>query len=320
MGFWSGSTVVVTGAHGFTGSHLCRELLKAGAAVRALVKPVANLENLADICDDVELVHGDITDPSGLLSAFRGGDYLFSPAAIVPVGEAGASPDQAVRVNTFGAYYVAFGAMRSGIKKMLHISTCHVYGNQPDREFPISETAVPRPTEVYAMSKHAGEVLVNAVAAQGLPVVTSRAFAKYGQGQTTRFLIPNVIVQLLRGEEVRLGDPRPTRDYSYIVDIVRGYMLILEKGVPGEIYHLSSGVERSAGEIYEFLVRMCGANGRVVWNNTVREHDIMRQVGDSSKARKELGWEPQVEFEDGIRMTVEWWRERLYERSLRSKG
>lgn len=311
MSFWLGARVLVTGANGFTGSHLCRELLKQGASVKGLVKPEARLDNLLDIRHEMERVEGSVTDLDFLLSVFRGVDYVFNPASVVALLEAWESPNRAIEVNSVGAYNVAYAAMRSGAKKLLSISTCHVYGNQPASQLPLRETAEPAPAEIYASSKYAGEILVRAVVAQGFPVVFARAFAKYGPGQTTRFLIPNIISQVVRGGEVRLGSPKPTRDYTYIVDIVQGYMRMIEQGRSGEIYHLSSQVERSVGQIYEEIARQCGGNGRVLWDNTTRPNDTLRQVGDSSKSRRELGWEPNVGWEEGLKLTIEWWRERV---------
>ncbi len=312
MSFWRGVPVLVTGANGLTGSHLCRELLKEGARVRGLVRPTSRLENLLDIRDRMELAVGDVTDPATLRPALAGVGCLFHSGAVVSLSDAMHDPDKAIQVNSVGAYNIASSAMKAGVKKMLHIGTCHIYGDQP--VYPIPETAVPRPIGIYAAAKFSGEILIRSLLLQGFQVVFSRSFAKFGPGQSTHFLIPNIIAQVLRGEEVRLGDPRPTRDYCYITDVVRGYMRILEKGRAGEIYHLSSGVERSVEQIYDLVARMCESRVRPVWNQSARSIDTLRQAGDSTKNRTELGWEPQVSFEEGLRTTIAWWRERMVER------
>lgn len=314
MSFWAGARVLVTAAGGFTGSHLCRQLIKEGARVRGLLKPTSSLDNLRDLQDPLELIPGDITDSSSLPAAMKGVEYVFHSAAVVPLAEAVEFPEKAVQVNSVGAYNVALAARKGGAKKMLQISTCHIYGNQP--EYPIRETAVPRPNGIYAAAKLSGEILVNSLICRNFPIVFSRSFAKFGPGQSTQFLIPNIITQLLKGGEVRLGDPRPTRDYTYVVDVVRGYMKLLESGCSGETYHLSSGVERAVSEIAETIARICQIPLHSVWNPGFRSIDIIRQVGDSSKARTELGWQPQVSFEEGLQWTIEWWRERLYQKSL----
>jgi nucleoside-diphosphate-sugar epimerase len=314
VSFWNGARVLVTGASGFTGSHLCRELVKEGARVRGLVRPVSPLDRLRDLKEWVELMQGDITDPSSLERPLKGIDYVFHPAAVVLLSEAVARPEKAIEVNTLGAYHVACAAKSAGVKKFLYVGTCHVYGDQP--EYPIRETAIPRPVGIYSAAKLSGEVLVRSLISPDFPIVFSRAFAKFGPGQSTQFLISNILSQMLQDKAVQLGDPRPTRDYTYIADIVRGYLRILEKGRPGEIYHLSSGVERSVSEIYETLHRICGARVPPAWSLASRAIDIVRQVGDSTKVRAELGWQPGVDFEEGLRLTVEWWSQRLHHGSL----
>lgn len=313
MSFWDGARVLVTGASGFTGSHLCRELVKEGARVTGLIRPASSVDPLRDLQQQVEWVRGDITEPSSLEGALKGVEYVFHPAAVVSLSEAMTWPEKAIQVNSVGAYHVARSAKSAGVKKLLYVSTCHVYGDQP--EYPIREAALPRPAGIYSAAKSCGEILVRSQISRDFPIVFSRAFAKFGPGQSTQFLIPNIISQLLRGGTVQLGDPRPTRDYTYVVDIVRGYLRILERGRSGEIYHLSSGVERSVSEIYETIAQLCEVSLRPVWNTAPRTIDILRQVGDSTKARTELGWQPQVGFEEGLQWTIAWWRERLYQGS-----
>lgn len=309
MSFWSGASVLVTGANGLTGSHLCRELLKVGAQVRGLVKTTSRLDNLQDIQSEVELAFGDVTDPASLTGAMRGVEYLFHPAAVVSVSDAIANPEKAIQVNSVGAFLVAHAAVKAGVKRMLHISTCHIYGDQP--AYPIRETALPGSPGIYAAAKYSGEILTRSLVSDQFHVIFSRSFAKFGPGQSDQFLIARIISQMLRGGEVRLGSPKPTRDYLYILDVVHGYMRILEKGRSGEIYHLSSGVERSVEQIFETIARLCGVPARPVWNQMVRPLDPARQVGDSTKARTELGWQPRIPFEQGIEKTVEWWKDRL---------
>lgn len=311
MGIWNEAVVLVTGAHGFTGSHLCRELIRAGAQVKALVKRGASLLNLKDIQTKCALVLGDVTDFGGLLDALEGVDYVFHPAAIVPVMEARSDPQKSFMVNGIGAFNVADAARQVGVKKMLHISTCHVYGNQPESELPIKETALPFPGDLYAASKIAAEIYLRPLIDEGFPILISRAFAKYGPGQAAQYLIPHIITQLIRGETPQLGSSKPTRDYSYILDIVRGYMLILEKGEPGEIYHLSSEREISVREVYEKISKIVGVQTRPVWNENLRTQDILRLFGDSEKARKKLGWKPEIGLEDGLKQTVDWWKRRM---------
>ena len=308
MSFWKQKKVLVTGAHGFTGSHICRELLREGAEVRAFVKNGGMLGNIADIKNRLSIFSGDVTDITSLLTAMEGVDYVFNPAAIVPVIEARQSPQSCFQVNILGSFNVGYAAMKSRVKKMLHISTCHVYGNQIQAELPIKETVEPSPVDVYSASKYSAEICLRALIDQGFPVTFTRAFAMYGPGQREQYFIPRVISQLLRGETPVLGNAHPTRDYCYIEDIAKGYLSALEKGKTGEIYHLSSQKEVVIGDLYRLIRDLLGVKIDAQWNVDGRKQEILRLYDDSSKARKEFGWEPKVSLGGGLKSTIAWWR------------
>lgn len=307
MNFWKNKSVLVTGAHGFTGSHLCRELVRQGAQVRAFVKNGGILSNLADIRERIQVYSGDITDITSLLTALEGVDYVFNPAAIVPVLEARQSPQSCFQVNILGSFNVGYAAMKMGVKRMLHISTCHVYGNQLGSEIPMKETIIPKPVDVYSASKYSAEICLRSLLDQNFSIVFTRAFAMYGPGQREQYFIPRVISQLLRNERPKLGNSHPTRDYCYIEDIVKGYLLALEKGDTGEIYHLSSQKEIVIGDLYGIIAKTVGSAVQPEWNVSNRTQEIDRLAGDSTKARKQFGWEPKISLEEGLRRTVDWW-------------
>ena len=118
----------------------------------------------------------------------------------------------------------------------------------------------------------------------------------------------SILHRLLKGETLTMGNPTPTRDFAYVDDIVEGYALLAEKGRPAEIYHFSSGVERTVKEIVETAMTVRDVKAEVHWNPDARRVDIPRSVGDFSKARTELGWKPTVDFEDGMKKTIAWYR------------
>ncbi len=308
MGFWEGKIVLVTGANGFTGSNLCKALLEENANVKAFVKRGGLVFNLNEIKNDVSILNGDVTDMTSLINAMEGVDYVFHSAAVVPVVGARDVPANTIQVNTIGAFNVAWAAMKSNAERMLHISTCHVYGNQPEDKLPLKEDAAPNPVDIYSSSKFAAEVILKPLIDQGFDVVISRAFNKYGPGQRGDFFVPKVISQVLKGQAPKLGNPNPTRDYSYVMDIVKGYMTIVEKGKKGEVYHLCSGVETRIGDFCNEIIEACGSDVKPVWES-MRTQDISRSYGDCSKVMKELGWKPETSLKEGLRLTVEWWKE-----------
>jgi dTDP-glucose 4,6-dehydratase len=304
-----GKTVLVTGAGGFTGSHLCRALIKQGVNVRAYVKRGSPLTNLNDIMGQVQLVKGDIQDYTNLSNAMKGVDFVFHTAAIVPVHESRDLPYLSTQVNTVGTFNVAWSAVQAGVKKLLYTSTCHVYGNQLESQLPIKETAVPNPLDIYSATKYAGEILLKQFTnVDGIDIIITRAFNKYGPNQVGDWLFPKTIKKVLTQNKIKVGNPNSTRDYSYIEDVVQGYILALEKGKNGDLFNLGSGKESSVKQIVEKIIAALGRDVSVEWE-TFRAVDILRSFGDCSKAKKVLGWEAKTSLDEGIRKTVEWWKQ-----------
>jgi len=299
MGFYNGKRVLVTGAHGFTGSHLCRELVKQGAKVRGLIK------HNSDSVPDIENFRGNVNDLESVTEAKRDIEFIFNPAAIVSVNDVQNKPQHAFQNNSIGSFNVGYDL---GDRKMLHISTCHVYGNLYRQ--PILETDCPMPCDFYGGSKFAAEIYLKALIEEGSHIVISRSFAKYGPGKSHGYLIPTIITQLLKGEVPKLGNPEPSRDYVYVDDVIKGYLMLLEKGTKGEIYNLSSGEETTVRDLYWHIAKIIGKEVEPTWNHYQRKNDLMRLVGDSRKARK-LGWKPEVSLNQGLTETINWWKGEL---------
>jgi len=193
---------------------------------------------------------------------------------------------------------------------MVYVSTCHVYGKQD--HMPINEEQPAHPIDIYSASKLSGESLALSFAEMyEMDISISRAFNHFGPRQRPEFLIASIITRLLNREPLDMGNPNPTRDFAYVEDIVRGYALLAEKGKRSEIYHFASGKERSVGQITDEVVKVSGLKPEIHWNPDARRVDIPRSWGDFSKARKELGWEPKVDFEDGLKRAFAWYRSEM---------
>lgn len=300
---------MVTGAGGFTGSHLSKTLVKQGANVIAYVKRGSPITNLSEIINQIKIIKGDIQDYTSLFNAMKDVEYVFHVAAIVPVNESRDLPYLSTQVNTVGTFNVAWAAVNSGAKKLLYTSTCHVYGNQPESKLPINEDAIPTPLDIYSATKYAAEILLKQfMDVNGIEIIITRAFNKYGPNQVGNWLFPSTIKKVLTQSEIKVGNPNSTRDYSYIEDAIQGYVAAMEKGKNGDIFNLGSGKETSVKEVVENIINASGRKVDVKWD-TYRNVDIMRSFADSSKARKVLGWEPKVSLKHGIEKTVEWWKQ-----------
>ena len=309
--YWNGKTVLVTGSSGFAGRNLSVMLSSLDTRLRCFVRSQGDLSsNLAE----GNLILGDVQDYQSLLEALKGVDVAFHLAAITLIPETRAKTFNTFATNALGTLNFLMAARAQGVSKIVYVSTCHVYGRQ--ERLPLTEETAPKPIDIYSASKLAGESLALSFAEMyGMNISISRAFNHYGPHQRPDFLIPSIILRLLRGEKLAMGNPSPTRDFSYVDDIVRGYLLLAERGRSSETYHFSSGIERSVQQIVETIQKISGVRSKAEWNPDARRVDISRSVGDSSKAKKELGWKPAVDFEDGMKKTVAWYRSQLEARN-----
>src|SRR5213594_2678954 len=303
--FWKGKTVLVTGTTGFAGGHLAELLNGLGAEVRCFVRSPHGMT--LHLGPKSKTVVGDVQDYQSLFEALKGVDVAFHLAATTIIPETRAKVFNTFAVNSLGTLNFLMAARERQVKKMVYVSTCHVYGKQD--HMPINEQQPTHPIDIYSASKLAGESLALSFAEMyQMDISISRAFNHYGPRQRPDFLIPSVILRLLKHETLKMGNPNPTRDFAFVDDIVRGYTLLGERGTSSEIYHFCSGVERSVKQIANSIAEIAGVKPDIRWNPEARRVDIQRSVGDNTKARKELGWQPRVSFEDGMKKTLAWYR------------
>lgn len=295
----------MTGSTGFAGGHLTRYLYDLGANVRCFAR---SDHNVSPKGPRSKVVVGDVQDYQSLLEALKGADIGFHLAATTLIPETRAKIFGTFSTNSLGTLNFLMAARERKVKKLVYVSTCHVYGKQ--ERMPITEDAPPHPIDIYSASKLAGESLALSFAEmEGMDISISRAFNHYGPGQRPEFLIPSIILRLLKGKTLEMGNPAPTRDFTFVDDIIKGYLLLCENGKSSEIYHFASGQERSVQLIVDTIVKLSSMQPTVLWNPEARRVDISRSLGDSSKAQRELGWKPTVSFEDGIKNTLNWYRE-----------
>jgi len=304
---------VVTGAGGFIGSHLTEHLVRSGLRVRALVHYRSDgtrgwLDH-SQVASDLEVVAGDVRDHDSVRRALAGADVVFHLAALVGIPYSYVTPQAYVRTNVDGALHVLEAAREHGVARVVLTSTSEVYGTA--RRVPMDETHPVRCQSPYAATKAAADQLALAYhGAFGVPVVLARPFNAYGPRQSDRALVPTVIAQLHAGERVRLGNLHPTRDFTFVDDVVRAFVAIAgADALVGEAVHVGSGSEHSVGEVVRTIARLMGRTVVVEAEPERRRpatSEVERLVCDASKLRAATGWRPEVGFEDGLERTITW--------------
>ncbi|MGH3327241.1 MAG: dTDP-glucose 4,6-dehydratase [Streptomycetales bacterium] len=310
--------VLVAGGAGFIGSHYVRSLLTggypayAGAHVTVLDKLTyagnrANLEQVAGH-PRYAFVEGDICDRARLAELVPGHDVIVNFAAETHVDRSILGASDFVHTNVLGTQVLLQVAADAGVPRFVQVSTDEVYGSIAEGAW--TEEHLLEPNSPYSAAKAAGDLLARAYARTfGLDVCVTRCSNNYGPYQFPEKVIPLFVTNLLDGAKVPLyGDGRNVRDWLHVDDHCRGVQVVLEQGLPGEIYNIGGGAELANRELTGLLLEACGATwDSVEWVEDRKGHD-RRYAIDDTKIRK-LGYQPAVPFEAGLAATVRWYRD-----------
>ncbi len=316
---------LVTGAHGFVGSHLARALLESGEAVRVLDRPDpreadvggprrSGLE-LLGIAGEVELLEADLRDAEGVEAAVGGCETVFHLAAQTIVGVARESPRETLEVNVAGAWNVFEACRAHGVGRVVFASSDKAYGPSP--ELPYREGFPLRAAYPYDASKAAADIIARSYAnAYGLPLAVTRFANVYGGGDLnlTR-LIPEAAIAAVEGRApVIRSDGSPERDFLHVDDAVAAYLAIAEalaagSGV-GEAFNAGGERPHSVREVVELIAELAGTDVAPDFRGEGNpDGEIDRQFVDSTKLRELTGWRPRVGLRDGLARTLEWYRD-----------
>lgn len=312
---WSNKSVLVTGAGGFIGSHLAERLVALGARTRAFVQYNSRggqgwLEQ-SPAHSRLEVVAGDLRDLHSVRQAMDGTDVVFHLAALIAIPYSYRAPTSYVETNVRGTLNVIQAARELGIQRLVHTSTSEVYGTA--RSVPINEMHPLQAQSPYAATKIAADKLVESFhLSYGLPAVTVRPFNTFGPRQSTRAIIPTIIIQALVGRKVHLGNLHPTRDFNYVDNTVDGFLAAAAaEGALGRTVNLGSGREISIGDLAALLGKLLGVELEIKTDRQRLRPDgseVERLLADNSLARQLFGWEPKVSLEEGLQRTIAWLR------------
>lgn len=310
--------VVVTGAGGFIPSHLTEELVRRGANVKALVHYNSRNDNgmlrLADtkLVENVEIALGDITDPYYVKQVTKDADVVFHLAALIGIPYSYIAPEQYVNVNIKGTLNVLQAALENGVGKVVHTSTSETYGTAIYT--PIDESHPLQGQSPYSASKIGADKLAESYYLSfDLPVATIRPFNTFGPRQSARAVIPTIISQALVKDEIHVGSLDPVRDMTFVKDTVNGFIAVAtsEKSV-GEVINVGTGKGHTIGDILSTILKIVDKNNMKITTDVQRvrpvKSEVMELICDNSKAKKLADWEPQYTLEEGLRLTVDWFK------------
>ena len=312
--------VLVTGGCGFIGCNFLRQVVCERPETEWVnldaLTYAGRLENTGDFADaaNYRFVRGGIEDRALVEQILSGGepfDAVINFAAESHVDRSIVGPKVFVETNVLGTQNLLEAAWRHGVERFVQVSTDEVYGSLGPSDPPFTEQSRLEPNSPYAASKASADLLCRAYhETYGMPLIVTRCSNNYGPYQFPEKLIPSFIRNAMRERPVPLyGDGLNVRDWLHVEDHCRAVTLVLEKGVPGEIYNIGGGNEHTNLEITRLILKELGKGEDLISYVTDRPGHDRRYAINSSHLKTSLGWRPEHTFESGIRRTIEWYTE-----------
>jgi UDP-glucose 4-epimerase len=309
------ATYLITGVAGFIGSALARAVLAQGDQVRGIDSlSTGKRENLAEILEQIDFREADLLDLDAVRSACQSADYVLHQAAIPSVPRSVADPLTSNRANLDATVNVLVAARDAKVKRVVYAASSSAYGETPT--LPKYEAMPPDPISPYAVAKLASEYyMVSFYRCYGLETVCLRYFNIFGPRQDPASpysgVLAKFITQMLKGEQPTIfGDGKQSRDFTYVDNAVSANLLACKAPageVAGRVFNVATGVRTDLNETFRILKKLIGYTGDVKYA-AERSGDVKHSLADLSRAQKHLGYKPEVDFEEGLRRTIEWYK------------
>ena len=313
---------LITGISGFVGSHLAEHLISRGFDVYGSIRWRSRLDNIEHIKSKIKLIETDIRDSYSVERMIRESqpDFIFHLAAQSFVPTSWHAPQETIVTNVIGTVNLLEAVRASKLDPRIHIAgSSEEYGLVLPSEIPITEENPLRPMSPYGVSKVAEDKLgFQYFKSYGLKTIVTRAFNHTGPRRGDVFVTSSFAKQIAEIENkkrdavVLVGSLESRRDFSDVRDVVKAYLLALEKCRPGEVYNICSGVPRTIKSVLDMLMGMSSAKGMTVQQDpsAMRPSDVSVLQGDCTKFKKETGWAPEIPFEKTMKDLLDFWRER----------
>ena len=308
--------IVVTGGAGFIGSHLVDRLVELGHAVRVVDNfCTGKRENLAHVASRIELIEGDISCPEICRRACDDIEIIFHQAALPSVPRSVEEPALAHAANVDGTFNLLLAARDAGCRRVIYAASSSAYGES--ETLPKTENLTPQPVSPYAVNKLVGEYYCRVFSlCYGLETISLRYFNVFGprQDPASQYAaaIPAFVTAILQGRQPTVfGDGEQTRDFTYIENVIHANLLAARAPqARGQVLNIACGRQVSVNEIIRQINRLCGTDIRPIYTDP-RPGDVRYSLADISAARQVIGYSPRVHFEEGLQLSIDWYRENL---------
>ncbi|MBF0343289.1 MAG: GDP-mannose 4,6-dehydratase [Nitrospirae bacterium] len=303
--------VLITGATGFIGSHLTSRIVNEGAEVLILTryKSLERSSRLVELWDKINVVEADIRNVDSLKQIKEiKPDIIYHLAAYNHVGDSFLHVNEALKTNCIGTANLLDAY--DGYERFVYMSTSEIYGYQ--EEVPFRESSIPNPISPYAIGKYSGELYCRMkIRMQNYPIVILRPFNTFGPYQSTRAIIPEIIIKCLTGKPIESTEGIQTREFNYIDNQIDGLILSVEKDASvGEIINVGAAEEISIRDLIRKIHTMTESKSELrIGAMKYRPTEIWRMYCDNQRARDILDWIPKVKFDEGLSRTITWFKE-----------
>lgn len=307
---------LITGIAGFIGSSLAEALLKRGETVRGVDNFLTGKRaNLAPMLNRIDFREADLRDPEAMAAACEGVDMIFHEGALPSVPRSVKEPIPSHDCNVNGTFNLLNAAKAAGVKRIVYAASSSAYGNQPG--MPRRETMVPMPIAPYAVQKLTGEFYMKSYwQVYGLETICLRYFNIFGPRQVPDSpysgLMAKFILQMMRGDQPTIfGNGDQGRDFTYIDNVVSANLLAAlapAERVAGRVFNIACGERHTLKETFSVLAELLNFNQPVLFGPE-RNGDVLDSMADITAAHEAFGYQPVVGFEEGLRRTVEWYRQ-----------
>jgi len=306
----------ITGGAGFIGSEFVRQAVRKGYQVAVVDKLTyaGDLERLSEVRKDITVYKADISNQEFIEHIFEKAnpEVIVHFAAESHVDMSLLDPYPFISSNVLGTQVLLEVSKAKGVELFVNISTDEVYGDL-GKEGSFTEDSPLKPNSPYSTTKASADMLGRAYYRSfGLPVITIRASNNYGPWQYPEKFVPVIILKTLHDEKIPVyGDGTNVREWLYVTDCAEGIMAAIDRGKAGEIYNIGSKEEKQNREVAKAILKLLGKGEELIEFVKDRPGHDFRYSLDTTKAKRELGWEAKTSFDEGLKKTVEWYIEHL---------